>query len=183
MATELLLAILFVEMSLVVRRWSRMYAHAGLCLRCERPRSDVHPLFGFRQVPPRPFIFRHHRAHDVRHSIGYLMCVIGIAHLVWGCDCGHSLPVQRPHALQPLLRAGCARSLLVAPVGGGLLHVISTLADEIEVGKERGDIMMPKLCDLCEYSRFYDYLDAWPQQTAQMNATRVLYTEMEKGMN
>lgn len=45
------------------------------------------------------------------------------------------------------------------------------------------DIMMPKLCDLCEYSRFYDYLDAWPQQTAQMNATRVLYTEMEKGMN
>ena len=36
---------------------------------------------------------------------------------------------------------------------------------------------------LCEYSRFYDYLDSWPQQTAQMKATRVLWTEMEKGMN
>ena len=31
------------------------------------------------------------------------------------------------------------------PDVGGLLHVISNLADEIDVGKERGDIMMPKL--------------------------------------
>ncbi|EOD24770.1 hypothetical protein EMIHUDRAFT_238379 [Emiliania huxleyi CCMP1516] len=31
------------------------------------------------------------------------------------------------------------------PAVGGLLHVISNLADEIDVGKERGDIMMPKL--------------------------------------
>ena len=45
------------------------------------------------------------------------------------------------------------------------------------------EIMRPKLSSLCEYSRFYDYLDAWPQQTAQMKATRILFTDLEKGMN
>ena len=27
------------------------------------------------------------------------------------------------------------------------------------------NLMKPKMYKLCRYSRFYDYLDAWPQQT------------------
>ena len=59
-----------------------------------------------------------------------------------------------------------------------ILYYLSRLPNQFSFS-----IMRPKLRYLCEYSRFYDYLDSWPQQTAQMKATRVLWTEMNKGMN
>ena len=43
--------------------------------------------------------------------------------------------------------------------------------------------MRPKLHSLCEYMRFVDYLSALPQQTDQMKATRVMYTDMPQGLN
>lgn len=45
------------------------------------------------------------------------------------------------------------------------------------------NLMKPKMYRLCEYSRFYDYLDAWPQQTEQLKSIRMLYTNMEAGMH
>ena len=45
------------------------------------------------------------------------------------------------------------------------------------------EMMKPKLYQLCEYIRFNDYISSWPQQTGQMETTRVLYTEMQPGPN
>lgn len=36
---------------------------------------------------------------------------------------------------------------------------------------------------LVPYSRFFDYISAWPQQNSQMKMTTVLYTDMEAGSN
>ena len=44
------------------------------------------------------------------------------------------------------------------------------------------DRMKPKLKYIATYSRFYDYLDSWTVQTLQMEQTRVLYTNMEAGI-
>jgi len=43
--------------------------------------------------------------------------------------------------------------------------------------------MKPKLKDLATQSRFFDYISAWPQQNYQMKMTRVLFTDMEEGLN
>ena len=36
---------------------------------------------------------------------------------------------------------------------------------------------------LVKFTRFIDYISAWPQQSAQMRAITLLMTDMEKGPN
>ena len=59
-----------------------------------------------------------------------------------------------------------------------VLHYLSCIPIQYSFQK-----MQPKLSDLAEYSRFVDYISSWPQQTDQMKATAVLYTDKEQGIH
>ena len=59
-----------------------------------------------------------------------------------------------------------------------ILHYLSRVPIQYSYQK-----MQPKLKNLATYSRFIDYISAWPQQNYQMRTTRVLYTDMDSGLN